>query len=67
MGDIAQKLEMFLDQEQPTSDFRIESNMVRDVVNFLTLQVTKYEFMDSLPEIAKGLHDYRLSLAVQKL
>jgi hypothetical protein len=33
----------------------------------MTDQLIQYEFHDALPLMAKGLHDLRISLAVQKL
>lgn len=41
--------------------------MVKNILDQLVYQLTRYEFVDSLPEIAKTLHGLRVSLGVQKL
>jgi len=45
----------------------VQSGLVDKVLFNLLDQITQYEFYDALPIIAKGMHDLRISLAVQKL
>ena len=65
MADMGQKIHIYLSQSG--WQYPIRSELVQQILLNLADKLTQYEFYDALPLIAKGLHDLRISLAVQKL
>lgn len=65
MADIGQKIHVYLSQSG--WQYPIRSELVQQIILNLADKLTQYEFYDALPLVAKGLHDLRISLAVQKL
>ena len=66
-ADISNKIQKNLAQRDTSEHILGQSRLIQSILFNLIDQITQYEFYDALPYIGRGMHDLRISLAVQKL